>query len=71
MAAFVADDQGNWYFDLGVKKGWAIVSDEENVLLTESMMRRVQPMCPKCVEKSVAVDPATGQRLFPDVENLN
>ncbi len=62
MAAFVGDDQGNWYFDLGTKKGWVVLSEKEKRTLNRLFDSRVQAVCEKHVEDAkLSKD---GQRLF-------
>jgi hypothetical protein len=63
QAAFVLDTAGNWFFDLGEKKGWTGVTQEQYDTLMELLAQRTHRVCTDCVEKAV-VDPASGQRVF-------
>jgi hypothetical protein len=63
QAAFVLDTAGNWFFDLGRKKGWTEVTQEQADALMDLFEERTDVVCSDCVESAV-VDPDTGERVF-------
>ncbi len=67
MAAFVLDTAGNWFFDLGEKKGWTGVTQEQYDTLMDLLKQRTRSVCTDCIEKTAVVDRKTGQRILPGV----
>jgi len=63
QAAFVLDTAGNWYFDLGEKKGWTGVTEAQYETLMDLLLQRTQLLCPEHVEQSI-VNPGNGQGVF-------
>jgi hypothetical protein len=61
QAAFVLDTAGNWFFDLGKKKGWTGVTEEQHDALMDLFAQRVRPVCGS---HEVVIDPQSGQRVF-------
>ena len=63
VASFTLDDQGNWYFDLGGKKGWVVVGEgKQRQALNKLFDQRVEAVCSKHA-KSIKLD-KNGQRVF-------
>jgi hypothetical protein len=62
-AAFVLDTAGNWFFDLGEKKGWTGVTQEQYETLMKLLVQRTQLLCPEHVPEGI-VNPESGQRVF-------
>lgn len=60
LAAFVLGTAGNWYFNLGEKKGWTGVTQMQHDTLIRLLAQRAQAVCTDCVGKT-AVDPESGR----------
>lgn len=63
QAAFVLDTAGNWFFDLGERKGWTGVTQEQYDTLMDLLVQRTNLVCTDCVDKAV-LDSESGQRAF-------
>jgi hypothetical protein len=63
QAAFVLDTAGNWFFDLGEKKGWTGVTQEQYETLMDLLKQRTQLRCTNHLQAGV-INPDSGQRVF-------